>query len=85
METNFAPSVTARLTAVPRLAVVGVVASTSRMWQFGQTAETMSRSSEISPAQPVLAAGSEVVEPVWLTFLKQPLAVVQAGRPYCVR
>jgi hypothetical protein len=55
------------------------------MLQFGQIAETMSRSSEISPAQPLSAVGSEVVEPVWLTFLKQPLAVVQAGSPYCDR
>jgi hypothetical protein len=45
----------------------------------------MSRSREISSAQPVLLDGSEVVEPVWLTFLKQPLAVVQAERPYYER
>ena len=32
-------------------------ASTSRMWQFGQIALTMSRSSEISCAQPASAAG----------------------------
>ena len=55
------------------------------MWQFGQIAETMSTSSEISPAQPVSAVGSGLVAPFWLTFRKQPLAVVQAGRPNCER
>ena len=55
------------------------------MLHRGHTAETMSRSSEISPAQPELAPGRLVVEPVWLTFVKQPLAVVQAGRPNCAR
>ena len=43
----------------------------------GRSPMTMSRSSEISSAQPALAAGS-CVPPLWLTFLKQPLAVVQA-------
>ncbi|SFY51810.1 hypothetical protein STEPF1_05076 [Streptomyces sp. F-1] len=76
-----APSFTASLTAVPRLAIDAVLASTSRILQFGQVALTMSRSSEISPAQPLSAVGSEVVEPVWPTLVKQPLAVVQAGRP----
>ncbi len=69
------------LTAVPRLAMVGDLASTSRMWQPGQIAETMSRSSEISPAQPASAEGSGAAWPFWLTFRKQPLAVVQAGSP----
>src|SRR5258705_9404061 len=55
------------------------------MWQLGQIAETMSTSSEISPAQPVSGAGSGLAAPFWLTFLKQPLAVVQAGSPNCVR
>ncbi len=54
------------------------------MWHFGQIAETMSRSREISSPQPTFAAGY-VVPPVWFTFLKQPLAVVQAGRPNCAR
>ena len=73
------------LTAVPRFAVVGLFASTSRMWQFGQIAETISRSSMISDDQPAFAAGSGLVAPFWLTFLKQPLAVVQAGRPKLLR
>jgi hypothetical protein len=56
------------------------LASTSRIVQFGQVAEAMSRSSEISCAQPPFARGG-VVPPDWLTLRKQPLAVVQAGRP----
>jgi hypothetical protein len=57
------------------------LASTSRMWQVGQMAETMSTSSEISPAQPVLVGGSGLVAPFWFTFEKQPLAVVHGGSP----
>jgi hypothetical protein len=57
------------------------VASTNRMWHCGQIAETMSTSSEISSAQPVLPAGSGLAAPFWFTLRKQPLAVVQAGRP----
>src|SRR5512146_3165294 len=55
------------------------------MLQLGQTADTMSTSSAISPAQPASATGSGLAAPFWLTFLKQPLAVVQAGRPNCDR
>jgi hypothetical protein len=49
--------VAARFTAAPRSEKKFVLASTSRMWQFGQIAETMSRSREISSAQPVLRRG----------------------------
>src|SRR5258707_4986227 len=77
----FAPIVAARFTAVPRLANEFDVASTSRMWQFGQIADAMSRSREISRPQPEFVAGSGEVAPLWLTFLKQPLAVVQGARP----
>ena len=59
-------------------------ASTSRIEQFGQAALTMSRSSAISWPQPAFTAGG-VLPPRWFTFRKQPLAVVQAGRPYLVR
>ena len=48
---------------------------------MGQTAETMSTSSEISPAQPASALGSGLAAPVWFTLRKQPLAVVHGGRP----
>jgi hypothetical protein len=80
IEMYFAPITRARSTAAYRLSLLSF-ASTSRMWQLGQTADTMSRSSEISPAQPLSGAGIGPVVPFWFTFRKQPLAVVQAGRP----
>ena len=40
-----------------------LVASTRRILQDGQMAETMSRSSEISPAQPLSALGSGLAAP----------------------
>jgi len=80
-----APIAAARLTAAARLLVLGLLASTSRMWQLGHTADTASRSSAISPPQPESAAGYEPATPLWFTFLKQPLAVVQAGSPKCDR
>ena len=69
-------------TAVPRSVMLGEFASTSRILQPGQAAETMSRSSAISCPQEAFAAG-RVEPPVWFTFVKQPL--VQAGSPYCAR
>ncbi len=81
LETTLAPSATASFSAVPRSESFAEFASTRTMLQFGQTALTMSRSRASSPAQPVSLVGSEVVEPVWLTCLKQPLALVQADRP----
>src|SRR5439155_9304471 len=59
-------------------------ASTRTTLQFGHTADAMSRSSEISCAQPPFARGG-AVPPPWLTLRKQPLAVVQAGSPYVER
>jgi hypothetical protein len=56
-------------------------ASTRRMLHSGQAALTMSRSSEISTPQPVLPPGSGLDAPDSFTVLKQPLAVVQGGRP----
>src|SRR5260370_1041677 len=47
---TFAPSATASFSAAPRLAKVGLVASTRRILQFSQTAETTSRSSAVSGA-----------------------------------
>jgi hypothetical protein len=61
------------------------LASTSTMWQLGQMALTMSMSSDSSSAQPASAEGSLLVLPVWPTFWKQPFALVQAGRPNCLR
>src|SRR5207248_957573 len=85
LDTYFAPSETAVFTEVPRSWMLAMVASTSRMRQLGQIAETMSTSRLISPAQPVSAVGSGLAWPFSLTFLKQPFAVVQAGRPNCER
>jgi hypothetical protein len=54
------------------------------MWHPGQVAETMSRSRLISVAQPAFTLGG-VLPPVWFTFLKQPLAVVQGRSPNFAR
>ena len=61
--------------------LLGVFASTSRILQSGQTAETMSTSSEISPAQPASGLGSGLAAPFWFTLRKQPFWVVHGGRP----
>jgi hypothetical protein len=66
------------------LASVAELASTRRILHSGQIAETMSRSSAISPAQPV-SLGGRVEPPVWFTWVKQPLALVHAGSPYWLR
>ena len=42
------------------------------MWQCGQIAETMSRSSDCSTAQSALALGSGLVRPFWFTMRRQP-------------
>src|SRR5690349_17766531 len=81
---TFAPSRAAVSTAAARLANELLLASTRRILQFGQTALTMSRSSEISCAQPLFERGG-VVPPVWFTLRKQPFAVVHAGNPNCAR
>ena len=50
---------------------------------LGRLASAHSTSSEISSAQPPLAVGSAVVDPVWLTTVKLPLPVVPGfGTPY---
>ena len=72
------------LTAAPRFAKEVLLASTSRMLQSGHVAETMSRSSEISCAQPPFVRGYDV-PPRWSILRKQPLAVVHAGSPNCAR
>ena len=72
-------------TAASRSVSYEDAASTSRMWQWGQTAETASRSSEISTSHEASAAGSGEVAPFSLTFLKQPDWLVHAGRPYVER
>ncbi len=80
IETYLAPSETAVLTAVPRSLTEALSASTRISLARGATAETMARSSAVSPAQEVSPRGI-AVPPRWSTLRKQPLAVVQAGRP----
>src|SRR5215831_9425424 len=73
---NFAPSATAVFTEAPRFARLLSFASTSRMLQFGQIADTMSTSSDISSPQPTSVAGSGLAWPFWFTFVK-----FAGGRP----
>src|SRR3954463_9499355 len=72
-------------TAVISGSVSGELASTNRMWQSGQVADKAARSRLISSAQPKSPAGSGLAAPFWLTFLKQPLAVVHGDRPRLLR
>ena len=76
-----APMAAAVCTAASRSVSYEDAASTSRMWQWGQTAETASRSIEISLSHEASAAGRGEVAPFSLTFLKQPDWLVHAGRP----
>ena len=66
--------------------MVGLVASTRKMWQLGQTAETMSTSSDSSVAQPEVpeSGGSGLAAPFWLVTVRHPAPVpaLQAGSPH---
>jgi hypothetical protein len=64
------------------LALLFELASTSRIFAPGAIACAHSMSSAISSAQPESLRGVEV-PPFWLTFAKQPFAVVHAGSPNC--
>ena len=58
------------------------LASTSRMWQLGQIgADHVEVEGDLLAPSRVFAGGIGACRPVWLTLRKQPLAVVQAGRP----
>src|SRR5579884_1082251 len=59
-----------------------LAASTRRIRAPGAMAWTHSTSIEISMAHALFGLGYVVFPPLSLTFLKQPLAVVQAGSPY---
>src|ERR1700680_2136031 len=81
-----APIRAAVSTAVVRSLNEAVFASTSKIWQFGQIAETISTSSEISCAHPASFAGNGPFElPYSLTFVKHLLTVVHADRWYAAR
>ncbi len=56
------------------------MASTSRMWQFWQTARATSTSVAISVDHSPSLSGSGEPWPSWLTFVKQP---PQGSTPYC--
>ena len=82
LETWLAPWAMAVASPASRSVVSELLVSTSRMWQLGHSAETASRSNEISASQSEPAGlGSGEVPPVWLTLAKQPLPAVQGGRP----
>src|SRR5580692_3895116 len=61
------------------------LASTTRMWQCGQFAETMSTSSDCSASQPSFTPGSGDGCPDWFTTRMQPFFLPQAGSPNCLR
>ncbi len=85
LETYFAPLAIAVFSAMPRLVSEAFDASISVMWHSGQIAETMSRSSDSSSAQPGLARGSGLLLPCSLRMRRQPLDLVHAGRWKCDR
>lgn len=66
--------------AWPRSSTPAESASTSRMWHSGQAAETASRSSAVSMDQSA-SSGGRLWPPFWSSLVKQPFAVVHAGRP----
>ncbi len=84
---NFAPCRNAVRTACPSEFSDALLASTRRILQFGQIAETMSRSRLISSAQPLSGVGisAGLVWPFWFIFVKQWLAVVHGLMWKCVR
>src|SRR5580693_6439600 len=85
LDTSVAPSATASSTPVARLEKYSLSASTSRILNSWHTARTVSTSREISCDQPLLSfVGSAFVLslPSWLTFLKQPFALLHSPSPY---
>src|SRR5437763_384305 len=76
-----APSAAAVLTAVARSLKLFVLPSTRRTLHVWQISCAVCTSSEVSIAQPLeVIVGSEA-PPFSLTTARQPLALVQAGRP----
>src|SRR5579872_544622 len=82
LEISVAPQLAAASSLVKRFPKPLVSASTSSMRQFGQMADTMSRSSDSSSSHLAEESvpGSGAVMPDWLTLRKQRLAVVHGGR-----
>ncbi len=60
--------------------------SISMILQSGHPAVSISMSSELSPTMPLHVPDcGKFVPPLPSTWMKQPLALVQGGRPYCMR
>ena len=81
LETNLAPSRTAVSSAALRLPVDVLFDSTRMILHLGQIAETMSRSSDSSSAQPELPFGYQAVVPFWLTTRRHLVDSLQAPSP----
>src|SRR5258707_15383179 len=81
-----APRRAAVSSAAARLANDAVLASTTRILQGGQAADTMATSRVSSTPHPAGSGwGSGDGLPCWLTIRRQPGAVVQASSPDWVR
>src|ERR1700722_19375704 len=80
MDTTDAPLLTATLEAATKSLRLLEAASTRTMFAWGAMACAHSTSRAISTDQLALAAG---FFPFPYTLRKQPLLLVQAGRPYC--
>src|SRR5512135_1347649 len=83
-----APSLAAVSCAIMRPSSMSLLVRTSTILQSGQAAETMSRSSAVSPVQSSFAGASGGIGdvlPSWFTIVRQPEATVHAGRPYIER
>jgi hypothetical protein len=81
LEMIVAPSATALCSAASRSNNQELLASTSRMWQLGHSAETASMSRVSSSCQPPSVVSGKLEEPVSPTTRKQPLLAPHAGSP----
>ena len=78
---NLAPSRNAVSSAALRLPGVVLFDSTRMILHLEQIADTMSRSSDSSSAQPELPFGYQAVVPFWLTTRRHFVDSWHAGRP----
>ena len=65
----------------------GLLASTTRILQYGQAVEIIDTSSVASTSQPLprLDGAAGVALPFWLTMRRQPLGWPHGGSPKCAR
>ena len=82
-EITCAPSRAAVFSAVARLATPSFLASTTRILQCGQTADTIETSSMVSTSHPegTADAGSGPALPFWLTTRRHPVDSLHAPSP----